>query len=89
MLVDSSEAVFDPRLGGRGQHGVVGSKYRDPKTGWFVPSPEKKSPDAIGMKEITFKCKFCGKNKPVDELRILTRFFPRLVACRECEKGVG
>lgn len=33
--MNTPEAVFDPRLGGKDKHG---SKYRDPKTGWFVSS---------------------------------------------------
>jgi hypothetical protein len=33
--MNSAGAVFDPRLGGKDQHG---SKYRNPKTGWFVSS---------------------------------------------------
>ena len=37
-------------------------------------------------KEITFKCKFCGMSKPLDEMVVLTRFFPSIVACRDCEK---
>lgn len=37
--MNSPEAVFDPRLGGKDKHG---SKYRDPKTGWFVSSLEVK-----------------------------------------------
>jgi hypothetical protein len=40
-------------------------------------------------REVTFKCKFCGKHKPLAEMRSLTRFFPPLVACRECEKKIG
>ena len=37
-------------------------------------------------KTITFKCKFCEKSKPLDEMVVLTRFFPPIVACRDCEK---
>ena len=37
-------------------------------------------------REITFKCKFCGMSKPIDEMMVLTRFFPPIVACRDCEK---
>lgn len=37
-------------------------------------------------KEVTFKCKFCGKSKPLDEMVVLTRYFPPIVACRDCEK---
>ena len=39
-----------------------------------------------GTKEITFRCKFCGRDKRLDEIMILTRFFPSLVLCRDCEK---
>ena len=83
-MLDSLEAVFDPRLGLQG-----GSRYREPRTGRFAPRPDKKSPDAIGMEAITFRCKFCGEEKPLDEMRTLTRFFPYLTACRECERRVG
>ena len=37
-------------------------------------------------REITFKCRFCGMSKPLDEMMVLTRFFPPIVACRDCEK---
>ena len=37
-------------------------------------------------KEITFKCKFCEMSKPLDEMVVITRFFPPVVACRDCEK---
>lgn len=45
--------------------------------------------DKAGEKEsqkITFKCSFCGQFKPLGDMMILTRFFPRLVACRDCER---
>ncbi len=38
------------------------------------------------QREITFTCKFCGKPKPIEEMRIITRFFPPLPACRDCFK---
>jgi hypothetical protein len=44
------------------------------------PNEEKKD------REITFKCKYCGKNKPLEDMRRIDRFSPPLVACRECEK---
>ena len=37
-------------------------------------------------KEVTFKCKFCEKSKPLDEMVVLTRFFPLIVACKDCER---
>ena len=41
---------------------------------------------AVAAKQITFKCKSCGKSRPVDEMNILNRFFPPLVVCNSCEK---
>ena len=35
---------------------------------------------------ITFTCKHCGKQKPFEELRVATRFFPPLPACQDCWK---
>jgi len=35
---------------------------------------------------VTFKCNLCGESKPLQDMMILTRFFPRIVACRDCEK---
>jgi hypothetical protein len=38
------------------------------------------------QREITFTCKFCGKPKPIEEMRITTRFFPHFAVCRGCLK---
>ncbi|MFC2024896.1 hypothetical protein ACFLTG_00570 [Chloroflexota bacterium] len=38
------------------------------------------------VKEVTFKCRVCEGSKPLEELVVLTRFFPPIVACRDCEK---
>ncbi len=35
--------------------------------------------------EITFKCRFCGRLRPLSEMMILARFFPPMVACQDCE----
>ena len=35
---------------------------------------------------ISFKCKFCEESKALEEMIVLTRFFPPLVACRDGEK---
>ncbi|MFC1941325.1 hypothetical protein ACFLWL_02840 [Chloroflexota bacterium] len=37
-------------------------------------------------KEVTFKCMVCEESKSLEELVVLTRFFPLIVACRDCEK---
>lgn len=65
--------TFDPRLR------KTGSQFRDPKTGRFASRP----------KEIAFKCRFCGEQKPLDDMNVLRRFFPPLVACRACERRIG
>jgi translation initiation factor 2 beta subunit (eIF-2beta)/eIF-5 len=39
-------------------------------------------------KAVTFKCKFCGKNLPLDEMSIITRYFPPIVSCKACEKTI-
>ena len=36
--------------------------------------------------KVIFHCKFCGNPKKLDELRTLTRFFPPITVCRECER---
>jgi hypothetical protein len=38
--------------------------------------------------EVTFKCRLCEKEKPISEMRQITRYRPVVVVCRECEKGV-
>ena len=49
---------------------------------------KKEKAQAKGTKEITFECRFCGRSKPLDEVMVLTRFFPLLVACQDCEKEI-
>lgn len=34
--------------------------------------------------EVAFKCKYCGRTWLLAEMRTLTRFFPPIVACRDC-----
>jgi hypothetical protein len=76
------ETVFDPRLGGIGG---LGSRYRETKTGRFVAGADRKK----RPREIMFRCKYCRESKPLDDMRTLTRYFPPLVACRECERKMG
>ncbi|MFH1382935.1 MAG: hypothetical protein ABIH70_08615 [Chloroflexota bacterium] len=53
---------------------------------------EKKKKGQTKIKEKTkikagsFRCKFCGKTRPIEEMVVLRRFFPPLVVCRDCEK---
>ena len=45
-----------------------------------------KKKEVSKSKEVTFKCKFCDKSKPLDDMVVVTGFFPPIVACRDCEK---
>jgi len=38
--------------------------------------------------KITFRCQCCDKDKLLEEMRVITRFFPLLVVCQECEKEI-
>ena len=38
--------------------------------------------------ELTFRCQSCNKDKLLEEMRVITRFFPLLVVCRDCEKEI-
>jgi hypothetical protein len=39
-----------------------------------------------GQRGIAFTCKFCGKPKPIEEIRVVKRFFPPLAICKDCWK---
>ncbi len=52
----------------------------------MTKSEVKKKGKEEGTKKITFRCRFCEQDKPLDEMRFLNRFFPPLVACQACEK---
>lgn len=38
--------------------------------------------------EITFKCRRCGQEKPLSEMRSVTRFLPVLVVCKDCASAL-
>jgi hypothetical protein len=38
--------------------------------------------------EVTFKCRLCEKEKPISDMKTITRFRPVVVVCRDCEKDV-
>jgi len=37
-------------------------------------------------REINFLCRRCGKNKPIAEMRTVTRFVPVLIVCADCAR---
>ena len=47
---------------------------------------EDKSKKKKGPIEITFKCQSCGKSRHLEDMRVISRFYPMLVTCRDCEK---
>jgi len=38
--------------------------------------------------QVTFKCRLCEKEKPITEMKLITRYRPVVVVCNECEKGL-
>lgn len=36
----------------------------------------------------TFRCRFCERSRPLSEMTVVARFFPPVVACRECERKI-
>lgn len=54
-----------------------------------MTTEELKKKDETAGKEpekITFRCQSCGQYKPLEDMRVITRFFPLLMVCRDCEK---
>ncbi len=47
-------------------------------------SKEKKEVTA----EVKFKCRLCNKEKPISDMKLITRFRPVIVVCRDCERNV-
>ena len=49
-------------------------------------SKSAEKPKKQAMREITFKCQRCEKDKPLGEMRSVTRFLPVLVVCQDCAR---
>ena len=49
---------------------------------------KEKKTKSKGDEDIKFKCQCCDKFKGLEEMRVLTRFFPLLVVCRDCEGDI-
>jgi hypothetical protein len=37
-------------------------------------------------KKVIFKCSLCNKDKPIEDMRMVTRFIPAIVVCQDCAK---
>jgi hypothetical protein len=38
--------------------------------------------------EIKFRCRVCGRERPIHEMRTVTRFLPVLIVCENCAKAL-
>jgi hypothetical protein len=59
--------------------------------GEFMAKEESKGVDKTKRqkpREIVFRCQCCDEFKQLEEMRVITRFFPVLVICRDCEKAM-
>lgn len=39
-------------------------------------------------REIKFRCRLCGKDKPLKEMMSITRFRPVLIVCQDCAREI-
>lgn len=46
----------------------------------------KKREEGAKVEQITFQCRVCEKPQTLDKMVVITRFFPPIAACRDCEK---
>lgn len=42
-----------------------------------------------GGRDILFKCRLCEKEKPLKDMRTVTRFTPTLIVCKDCAKTLN
>lgn len=46
------------------------------------------TPKATPSGEITFKCRWCGQERPLRDMRRIARFSPVLVVCCDCQRRI-
>jgi hypothetical protein len=46
-----------------------------------TPKTERPEPPP---KEIVFRCRRCGRERPLSEMTSVTRFLPVLIVCKDC-----
>jgi transcription elongation factor Elf1 len=47
-----------------------------------------KQPKKETVTEVSFKCRLCEKEKPISDMKLISRFRPVVVVCRDCEKSL-
>jgi hypothetical protein len=50
------------------------------------PKTEAKAKKEATSAGVNFKCRLCGKQKPIADMRIVKRYRPVIFVCHECEK---
>ena len=66
---------------------VPWNKRLDSKEALMSPEAREVLDRMVGRRRgITFTCKFCGEQKPIEEMKVAMRFFPPLPVCRDCWK---
>ncbi len=45
---------------------------------------KEKAEGGKSSEEIKFKCRVCGRERPIQEMRTVPRFIPQIIACEEC-----
>jgi hypothetical protein len=55
-----------------------------------MPDKETKEAEKTTVKDVkvTFKCQCCNRNRPLKEMRRITRFLPVMIVCQECDKAL-
>ena len=48
----------------------------------------KTEPSKESQKEIRFRCQRCEKQRPLTDMRSVTRFLPVLIVCKDCAQGL-
>jgi NAD-dependent SIR2 family protein deacetylase len=49
---------------------------------------EEKKTSGLKDSKLTFKCNYCKKTKPFSDMVVVTRYFPAVVICKDCEKDL-
>ena len=50
------------------------------------PLKEEEKAEEPRPLEIKFRCQRCGKERPLADMRSVTRFNPVMIVCRYCQK---
>ena len=53
----------------------------------MATKPKSKANDGSAKEtKFNFTCRLCGKEKPVEDMRTITRFNPVMLTCRDCAR---